>query len=438
MKKILIVARREYVATIRRKAFIILTIGMPVFFLVLFGLSAVGSMLAARSEAKSSLPVGIVDEAGVVDMALLEKVRASFPAPKALAKGNSSFEMLKDLQDFDSKMALMRSQIEIRKFDSREGAKSAFLNKEIRGYYVVPPDFLKDGEIRLVIRKAGFLSESRPAWSAISRLLQASILEGKVNDDLGRRIWIPPKVESTQMSETGEVSGSGTAEEFADFAVPYFAALFFMISIIGTSGYLLQGVAEEKENRVIEVLISSVTTDQLLAGKVLGLCGAGLTQLLIWITVGVTPAAMTFPYLGLRWSQLVVALVFFLLGFLLFGTLMAGCGALGNNYRESQQMSMIWTMSAVSPLFVMTVLMQQPNGTLARVLSYIPLTAPVTMMLRTSSAAVPAWDIALSAMILAASLLFFVRLGGKLFRVGVLMYGKRPSLVEIVRWLKAA
>ena len=438
MKKILIVARREYIATIRRKAFIILTIGMPVFFLILFGLSAVGSMLAARSEAKSSLPVGIVDEAGVVDMGLLEKVRASFPAPKAPAKGVDSLSALRDLQDFDSKMALMRSQIEIRKFDRREDARNAFLNKEIRGYYVVPPDFLKDGSIRLVIRKGGFLSDSRPGWSAISRLLQASILEGKVNEDLGRRVWVPPEVESTQMSESGEVSGSGTAEEVADFAVPYFATLFFMISIIGTSGYLLQSVAEEKENRVIEVLISSVSTDQLLAGKVLGLCGAGLSQLLIWITVGVTPAAMTFPHLGLRWSQLVVALVFFLLGFLLFGTLMAGCGALGNNYRESQQLSMVWTMFAVSPFFVLTLLMQQPNGTLARVLSYIPLTAPVTMMLRTSSAAVPAWDIALSAVILAVSLFFFVRLGGKLFRVGVLMYGKRPSLVEIVRWLKAA
>lgn len=438
MKKILIVARREYVATIRRKAFIILTIGMPVFFLILFGLSAVGGMMAARSEAKSSLPVGIVDEAGVVDMGLLEKVRASFPAPKPPAKGSGSFEALKDLQDFDSSMALMRSMIEVRRLGSREEAQRAFLNKEIRGYYVVPPDFLKDGKVRLVIRKGGFLSDDRPAWSTISRLLQASILEGKVNEDLGRRVWVPPKVEATQMSESGEVTGAGRAEEFADFAVPYFATLFFMISIVGTSGYLLQGVAEEKENRVIEVLISSISTDQLLAGKVLGLCGAGLTQLLIWITVGVTPAAMTFPYLGLRWSQLVVALVFFLLGFLLFGTLMAGCGALGNNYRESQQISVIWTMSAVSPLFVMTLLMQQPNGTLARVLSYIPLTAPVTMMLRTSSAAVPVWDIALSAAILAASLLFFVRLGGKLFRVGVLMYGKRPSLVEIVRCLKAA
>jgi ABC-2 type transport system permease protein len=211
-----------------------------------------------------------------------------------------------------------------------------------------------------------------------------------------------------------------------------------MISIIGSSGYLLQGVAEEKENRVIEILVSSATTDQLLAGKVLGLCAAGLTQLLIWICIGVAPAAATFPFLDLRWSQLGVALVFFLLGFLLYGTLMGGCGALGNNYRESQQLSVVWTMSAVSPFFVMTFIMQQPNGTLARVFSYIPLTAPVTMMLRVSSTAVPLWDIALSAVLLAASLYFFIKLGGKLFRVGVLMYGKRPTLVEIVRWLRAA
>src|SRR5512135_1588950 len=109
MKKILIVARREYVATIRRKAFIILTIGMPVFFLILFGLSAVGGMLAARSAAKSSLPVGIVDEAGVVDMGLLEKVRASFPAPETTTEDGHGVSALKDLQDFDNSMARMRS-----------------------------------------------------------------------------------------------------------------------------------------------------------------------------------------------------------------------------------------------------------------------------------------------------------------------------------------
>ncbi len=437
MKKILIIARREYLATIRRKAFIIITIGMPIFFLLIFGISGVTGMLAARSAAKTSLPVGIVDEAGILDFGLLDRVRHSFPAPKESAD-RGGLAALRDLDELDTSILRMRSMVEILTFGGVDEAKSAYLRKEIRGYYRIPRDFLETGRAALVIRKGGFMSDDRPGWSIIQRLIQASLIEGKVDKTVARRVWIPASVSSTVLKESGESADSGTSSEVIGFAVPYFATLFFVIAVIGTSGYLLQGVAEEKENRVIEILVSSATTDQLLAGKVLGLCGAGLTQLLIWICVGAMPAAATFPFLDLRWSQLGVALVFFLLGFLLFGTLMGGCGAVGNNYRESQQLSIIWTMSALSPLFVMTFIMQQPNGALARVFSYIPLTAPVTMMLRVSSTSVPLWDIALSAMTLAASLYFFVRLGGKLFRMGVLMYGKRPTLVEIFRWLRAA
>ncbi len=436
MKKIWIIARREYLATIRRKAFIIVTIGMPIFFVLIFGMSAGAGLLALRSEAKGSKPIGVVDEAHVLNFQLLEKVRASFPRLETPATRRGS-SMLADLRDPD-KISLMRTMIAIQPYASRDQARKAYLNQEIRGYYIFPSDFLKNGEAMLEIKKAGILSDDLPAWATIERLLQASLLEGKLDDNVASRVWTPAHVKSSYLTETGEPAGSGRSVEFASFAVPYFFTLFFMLAILGTSGYLLQGVAEEKENRVIEMLVSSATTDQLLAGKVLGLCGAGLTQLLVWVCIGVAPSAYALPFLDLRWGQLAVALIFFLLGFLLFGTLMGGCGALGNNYRESQQLSVIWTLSAVSPLFFLTLLIQQPNGTLARVLSYIPLTAPVAMMLRISAARVPVWDVALSAVLLTASLYFFVRLGGKLFRLGVLMYGKRPTLVEIVRWLRAS
>lgn len=436
MKKIWIIARREYLATIRRKAFIIVTIGMPIFFALIFGLSAGAGLLAVRSEAKGSKPIGVVDEAHVLNFQLLDKVRASFPQPEAPATKTGS-SMIADLRDPD-KISLMRTMIAIQPYASRDDARRAYLNQEVRGYYIFPSDFLERGEAILEVKKAGILSDDRPAWATIERLLQASLLEGKLDENVASRVWIPARVKSSYLTETGEPAGSGRSVEFAAFAVPYFFTLFFMLSILGTSGYLLQGVAEEKENRVIEILISSATTDQLLAGKVLGLCGAGLTQLLVWVCIGVAPSAFALPFLDLRWGQLAVAMIFFLLGFLLFGTLMGGCGALGNNYRESQQLSVIWSLSAVMPLFFLTLLIQQPNGTLARVLSYIPLTAPVTMMLRISAARVPVWDVALSAALLTVSLYFFVRLGGKLFRIGVLMYGKRPTLVEIVRWLRAS
>jgi ABC-2 type transport system permease protein len=436
MNKILIIARREYLATVRRKAFIIITVGMPIFFVALFGLSAGASFLALRSEARDSKPIGIVDEAHVINFQLVEKVRASFrTAESQERRGRPS--IIEDLPD-SANIPLLRNLVALRPLASREEARAAYLSQQIRGFYIFPPDFLATGEVGLQIKKAGLMANDRPAWPMIERLVQASLLEGKVSDGLAQRIWTPAKVESIYITDSGEAAASGRSAQFASFAVPYFFTMFFMMSILGTSGYLLQGVAEEKENRVIEMLVSSVSTDHLLAGKVLGLCGAGLTQLMIWVCMGVLPSAYALPFLDLRWSQLAVAVIFFLLGFLLFGTLMGGCGALGNNYRESQQLSVIWTLSGVCPLFFLTAIMQNPNGALARTLSYIPLTAPVTMMLRISAGRIPLWDIFLSAALLAAGLYFFARLGGKLFRLGVLMYGKRPTLVEIVRWLRAA
>ncbi len=326
-------------------------------------------------------------------------------------------------------------KVQILTFPTREAAREAFLRKDVRGYYIIPAGFLHSGRIDLEIRKAGIMKDDMPARWLILRWIQASLIEGPMDGDLAQRAWMPADIKATILTETGSESKSGKA---LDFIMPYFFTILFMISIIGSAGYLLQGVAEEKENRVMEVLVSSVTPNQLLAGKVLGLGAAGLTQLFAWILIAVAPAAYMMPSLQLRWSQFFVALVYFLLGFFLYGTLMGGTGALYSNYRESQQSSVIWSMSAVSPMFVLVPLLQDPNGVLARVMSYFPLTAPVTMMLRISAAKVAAWDVALSMLIMASSLFLFLRLGGKMFRVGILMYGKRPSLVEIVRWVRAA
>ncbi len=117
---------------------------------------------------------------------------------------------------------------------------------------------------------------------------------------------------------------------------------------------------------------------------------------------------------------------------------MAGLGSLGNNFRESQQTSMVASLAAVFPVMFNVIILAQPNGTFARVLSFMPLTAPVTMVMRVGATQVAWWEILLSAAILVASLFFFLRLAAKLFRLGTLMYGKRPSAVEIVRWLREA
>lgn len=435
MNKIWLVARREYISTVRRKGFIIATIGMPLFFIALFGLVGGIMFLVARSAQDKAENIGIVDESGRVKFQLLDKVKSATDntLPPALEQLPP---MLRSRTEAQGKK--FAGHVQFMALPSRTEAKSAFLHKTLRGYYVIPSDYLQTGVIELEIKRGAFMSDDRPGWTLVQRLVQASLLEGRVDDSLSKRLWLPPSLKSLALTESGQPDNRGQFGEVSTFAVPYFFTIFFMMSIMFSAGYLLQGVAEEKENRVIEILISSVTSDQLLAGKVLGLSGAGLTQIGTWILMVVTPIMYSLPVLGIRWSQVILAVVFFLLGFLLFGTLMGGFGALGNNLKESQQMSVIWTISGVSPLFFLTLLLAQPNGTFARVLSYIPLTAPITIILRTSATQVPWWDVTLSAAILIGSLFLFVRLAAKVFRLGVLMYGKRPSVVEIVRWLRAS
>ncbi|HYK87903.1 MAG TPA: ABC transporter permease [Acidobacteriota bacterium] len=433
MNKTLIVARREYLSTVRRRGFVIATIGMPLFFVLLYGIIGIVTYFTVRQEQEKAETVGIVDEGGLIKSDLLAKLAGSDVE-------NTMEEQVKTMLQNRGGQQLKKlaGRIQLKTFKSREDATAALVMKQIRCYYIIPSDFLRTGVIRLEIKKGGLMSDNEPGWNSVRRLVVASLVDGKLDEALALRVSIPPKLDSEIVSDTGQPDKGGKFSQISGFAVPYAFMLFFMMAIMGSGGYLLQGVAEEKENRVIEILLSSVTTDQLLAGKVIGLCGAGLTQIAAWISIIVAPAALVFPFLDLRWSQLVVAVIFFLLGFLLFGTLMGGTGALGNNLKESQQSSIVWTMSSIIPVFFVHILLSEPNGTFARVLSYIPLTAPITVMLRVGATRVPWWDITLSAVIIFASLFVFVRLAAKLFRMGTLMYGKRPTLMEIIRWLRAS
>ena len=433
MDRVWLVARREYFYTVRRKGFIITTLGMPIFFALIAGIGGGAAALALRSGGQEERVFGIIDESGLIKFELLHRVQTSIQSE------------LQERDDVDPVFRGLRTRgikefegIRFQSLASREKGQSAYQRKEIRGYYIVPSNFLDSGLIELETKKTGLLSEDRPGWGVVQGLLEASLVEGVLENKRARRLWLRPRLKSTTLTEGGQTDAGGDYSMVTDFAVPYTFTILFLLSIMCSAGYLLQGVAEEKENRVLEILLSSVSAGQLLAGKVLGLCAAGLTQIGIWSVMVITPAIVMLPFLNLRWSQLVIAIVFFLLGFLLFGTLMAGFGSLGSNMKESQQMSILWTMVAISPVFFMAALLAQPNGMIARVLSFIPLTAPLTIIIRTSAAQVPVWEIVLSAAILFASLFIFIRLATKMFRLGVLMYGKRPSVGEIVRWLKAA
>ena len=201
---------------------------------------------------------------------------------------------------------------------------------------------------------------------------------------------------------------------------------------------MIQGVSEEKENRVIEVILSSIDARSLLLGKLLGLGATGLLQLAIWLTMAMLPAVMLVAGLALSPVIVILCLAYFILAFLLYGTLIVGTGVIGTNAKDMQQYGMFWAIGCAAPMPFIEVLLRDTNGTAAHILSFFPLTSAVTMMIRIGSGDVPWWEIPLTLGILAASVWIALRFAARVFRTGLLMYGKRPTLVEVFRWMRQA
>jgi len=220
--------------------------------------------------------------------------------------------------------------------------------------------------------------------------------------------------------------------------VPIGFTMLLLISILVSAGGLIQGVSEEKENRVIEVILSSIDARSLLLGKLLGLGAAGLLQLAIWLTMALFPAVVLIAGLALSPMIVSLCLAYFVLAFLLYGTLITATGVIGTNAKDMQQYGMFWSIGSAIPMIFMEVLLRDPHGTTARILSYFPLTSAVTMMIRIGSDGVSWWEVPLTLGILAASVWIALRFAARIFRTGLLMYGKRPSLVEVFRWMHQA
>src|SRR5208283_4513784 len=246
----------------------------------------------------------------------------------------------------------------------------------------------------------------------------------------------------TITSTTLTTAGTPAAKQggFSAFILPYLFSVLLMLAIFTSSGYLLQGLGEEKENRVMEILLSSISPRQLLSGKVLGLGAAGLVQIVVWLI----SANFLLRMASATWGSvlgslqitpefLILGIVYFILGYLLLAVLMAGVGSISPTARESQQMSIIFIMPVIIPIYFMPLIMENPGNIVVKILTFIPLTAPITVMVRSGLSEIPLWELLVSIGILILSVWGLFVLTTKLFRTYLLMYGKRPDFNEIVR-----
>jgi ABC-2 type transport system permease protein len=404
MNKTFLIFRQEFLRTIRRTGFIILALSLPVIALLAIGVQHVVSGITKPPPEVTR--IGYVDEIGGLD--------------QFTTQGN----------------------ITLVSYATPEAARQALIDQDIKEYFVVPPDFISTGVINRYTTQRE-LAPPSATTTAIENFISSNLLTGKVPADIITRVETPLNLVTTTLTSTGAVSPQQGG--YASFIVPGVFSFLLALSLIFTSTYVLQSLSEEKENRLMEILLSSVSTRQLLAGKVLGLGAAGLVQVVVWVisfplllnlastAIGGFVSAIQVPA-----SFWVLGVVYFILGYSLFAVLSASVAAVTSTLQEAQGIAAIYTVFNFAPFWFISLLLLFPNSPVWIAFSIFPFTAPVVTMMRLGLVGVPAWQLAVSITVLALSIFGGLLLASRLLRAYVLMYGKRPKLGEIVRNLRSA
>ena len=393
--KSLIVAKHEFLKTVKRKGFLFAALLLPLLIML--------PLMFTMHYLPSLIPESATEKIGFVDY-------AGFLEPE---------------QNF----------IEYRDI---EAAKQALIDGNISSFFVVQKDYFNTSRITIYSKDMGsFFSPA--STKTIENFLMRNLLRyGNVSGEIAEKIKNPMAAEKVTIDEQGNIKEKKS--EAGGFLLPYALAMLLILGIMTSSGYLMQGIVEEKESKTGELLLSSISADQLLKGKILGYGSVGLLQIGIWILVGLimifnSPLAGLFVGIEISWV-FALAILYFILGYFLFAVSIACAASISTSTREAQQTSMIFTMFAIIPMMFAQFIMMAPNSIVAKVLTYFPYTSPFITMMRLPLVEVPFYEIALSIAILIISVGLVTKLSGKIFRMGMLRYGKRASLRDIMGFLK--
>ncbi len=448
------VFRYELQQAFRRKAYLFLTFGVPLLAIAAFyGYQFYQDRTSSESEEVPSTPVAETVDGDELIGYVDRTPEALFPPPEsypevscnpeedelnALSGGENIAGVRSNLIKRISSPYCLRSRIIA--FDALETGKAALDAGTIDLLAVIEPDYVATGSVSIYIESLNISAMERQ--SSIEDYIIRSVLynvDAEEYEALYLRLRNPAYVTIHKLTETGEVE---TENENRNFVLVYGFGLVTMFGIFWGGGYLMQSVVQEKESRIIEIIMSSVQPTALLAGKVLAMGLTALLQIMLLVA--------TFTYLGAQagdvFSQVgnldisarMLAFVglYFVLGFLQFGSLMAAIGAISTTVREAQNFVVVVTLPAAIPFFFLTLFVEDPNGTLPRILSLFPLTAPLSMIMRMAVTNVPAIEVAISLGLLLLGISGAIWFAGRLFRVNILLSGTMPSFKDIPKLLR--
>ncbi len=421
--QILTIARREYLAAVRRKAFLFTAIGTPLYFGFVMFVSIGPAAKEKLSALKEFNVLGVVDSSGLYSHAPNEIFTdLALAAPSIGAPMPSQ---------------MVRTQVVF--FPDMPAAEKALRASAVNQVLVIPSNYLVKGALRRYARSSNLFS------NADRQPIATWLVQGMIGNSLDSlrtaRVARPTLgMDLYALDRNGQFELKDGKRDLVDFLLPFAFAMLLGLSITVGGQYLLTGVAEEKESRILESLLCTVTPEELLGGKLVGLGAAGLTLVGIWVAMGIPAlgaAALavkpTFPP-----GIILIALAYFALAYLFYGSLMTGIGSVTNNMREAQQFGVWFSFLNFAPMIGMSLLLAHPSGPLATGLSLFPPTAATAMMLRlmAPSSVVPMWQLGLSLGLLALAGWLALTISARIFRVGLLMYGKTPNLPEIMRWAR--
>jgi ABC-2 type transport system permease protein len=428
--KALIIARREYLTTVRRKAFVFSLLLTPAILFLSGFLSTKMASDDARKRFAETRIVAVVDSSGTYKDAALEYdyqplADAPLPGEKKPAAPPRIVPVI------------------LRRYESQAVALDSLEKGNVRQVLVVASDFRETGRLRLYANDTRVFtssSDDRPLRFWLTRSLLAGQTDSTRIESVLR---LGRSIDLYTLDRDGQWAVKNDARELVGFLLPFALGFLLSMSIITGGQYLLQGVSEEKESRILESLLCNVTPDELMLGKLIGLGGAGLTLVAVWVVAGTLAGAPMLAALHVSLPPMLIFLAFayFLLGYLFYASIMTGIGAMTSNLREATQFSTVLTLMNFVPFWMLVKILNAPNSGIAVGLSMFPPSAATTMMLRLSAASVsgahiPGWEIALSLGLLALAAALALALGSRLFRLGMLLYGKAPNLPEIVRILR--
>ncbi len=404
MGRIFEIAKFEYLKIIKTVSFWAATLFFPIFMALIMVISGFSSIQANKKaqEGSNLTKIYILDEVGIIPNNLIS-------------------EPLEKITD-----------IKLVENDVKEDSSKVIIH--------LPKDFLKSLKYEVYQKETGDLMRMANIPILMESLIKSSAIESIKDERV--KLLLSGKISSETFSYQDD--GNVVKQGFDKYVLPILSMVVFFVTVYISSSYLLQSVSSEKENRMIETMLSIVDKKSLMSGKMIGLMLVVITQLMVWLILGVviftvaskyTEIILPFDIAKIDWSTLPYSIFFIITGFLFFGAIMMGTGAIGTGAEDSRNLSSIFIMLSIAPIYVMQSLLMDPNSLVSRVFTYFPFSSYMVMMIRNSLGTLPNKELFLGMILCLLYVIIAIWIAYKLFELGCLMYNRRASSKEMIEFL---